>query len=633
MALLAIMCVHMLDMTRWMLNLGWPQRISSSGGILIDKASKANITDTQTATFDFPDFPVIWQHRSYGHPPDPQYPWGMTIYGDKGTLKAGVMSYDFIPMDKNDKPIHKDVTYEFEQYPIDRTEKDLERHVAPAIRGHMRDLLRCIDNRSRPVADIEEGHISSASCILWAPSPHPFSLVRCWWGPTRCSARCKCPNCGTRYTVPVFTIIDFGANPELKGALLGGQINVASCTSCGAGGALNAPLLVNDPENQFLGVYAPADPRSGDAGRQKIIGELTQTLMRKLPKEERRGYMLQAKQFLDWQHFMEAIWGTEGVTPEMLRRQRDQGELLQRLMGLANDPSALKIAVERGLSLVDREFFSLLEQFMMMARSQGQAESAQALNKIRTYLLDSTETGKQVKAQQERIRGILGGINASTTREEMLSIVVDNWKTEDGEQVVGALAMAAAPLLDYQFLMLLADRIDQAEEDEQEQLESLREFLLEIQEEVAASQQQRQQASFQHVQALLQEVLQSNDTLATLQAHADDVDELFLSALAANIQAAEEKKATAAARRMRTIYQQALSVMQENLPAELRFLNELVSAPDQATTRRLLQENRALVTKEFLEALTPLEEEMREAGREEIANRIKSVRGQVALMV
>ena len=160
------MCVHMLDMTRWMLNLGWPTKISSSGGILVDKASKANITDTQTATFDFPDFPVIWQHRTYGTAPDPQYPWGMTIYGEKGTLKASVMSYDFIPADNKEKPIHKDVTYEFEQYPIDRTEKDLERHVAPAIRGHMMDLLRAIDKRSRPVADIEQGYISTASCIL-----------------------------------------------------------------------------------------------------------------------------------------------------------------------------------------------------------------------------------------------------------------------------------------------------------------------------------------------------------------------------------------------------------------------------------------------------------------------------------
>ncbi|MGY8694255.1 MAG: gfo/Idh/MocA family oxidoreductase, partial [Verrucomicrobiia bacterium] len=53
-----------------------------------------------------------------------------------------------------------------EQYPEDKTEKALEKHVAPAIRGHMKDFLNCIANRSRPVADIEEGHISSASCIL-----------------------------------------------------------------------------------------------------------------------------------------------------------------------------------------------------------------------------------------------------------------------------------------------------------------------------------------------------------------------------------------------------------------------------------------------------------------------------------
>ncbi len=160
------MCIHMLDTVRWLLGLGWPRKISSSGGILVDKNSKANIADTQSATFDFESFPVVWQHRTYGHPPDPQYPWGLTIYGDKGTLKASVMSYDFIPMDRQEKPIHKDVTYELDQYPIDRTEKDLERHVAPAIRGHMKDLLRSIGDRSRPVADIEEGHISTASCIM-----------------------------------------------------------------------------------------------------------------------------------------------------------------------------------------------------------------------------------------------------------------------------------------------------------------------------------------------------------------------------------------------------------------------------------------------------------------------------------
>jgi predicted dehydrogenase len=160
------MCVHMLDMVRWMLDLGMPKRISSAGGILVDKASKANITDSQTATFDFGDLQVVWTHRSYGDPPDPKYPWGATFYGDKGTLKAGVMSYDFVPTGKDPTPIHEDVTYEFEQFPEDRTEKDLERHVAPAIRAHMKNFLECIASRGTPVADIEQGYMSAAACIL-----------------------------------------------------------------------------------------------------------------------------------------------------------------------------------------------------------------------------------------------------------------------------------------------------------------------------------------------------------------------------------------------------------------------------------------------------------------------------------
>jgi predicted dehydrogenase len=160
------MCIHMLDMVRWMLGLGWPRSVSSTGGILVDKASKANIPDTQTAEFDFGDVKVVWQHRTWGHPPDPKYPWGATFYGDKGTLKASVMGYDFTPMDKGAQPVHADVAYELEQYPEDKTEDRLEKHVAPAIRRHMLDLLAAIDKRSRPVADIEQGHISTASCIL-----------------------------------------------------------------------------------------------------------------------------------------------------------------------------------------------------------------------------------------------------------------------------------------------------------------------------------------------------------------------------------------------------------------------------------------------------------------------------------
>jgi predicted dehydrogenase len=159
------MCVHMFDMTRWMLDLGWPTRIASTGGILVDKQSKANITDTQTVMFEYPDVRVVWQHRSWGEPVDPKYQWGATFYGDKGTLKVGVYSYDFTPLGGG-QPVHQDHLNELDKYPEDKTEKELEKHVAPAIRRHMQNFLANIDSRGRPVSDIEQGYISTASCIL-----------------------------------------------------------------------------------------------------------------------------------------------------------------------------------------------------------------------------------------------------------------------------------------------------------------------------------------------------------------------------------------------------------------------------------------------------------------------------------
>jgi predicted dehydrogenase len=159
------MCIHMLDMVRWMLDLGSVTTVSSSGGILVQRGSKANTTDTQTATFTFGELPVVWTHRTWGPPTDPDYPWAATIYGEKGTLKASVMRWDFIPNGEGQR-LHEDVTYELDKYPEDRTEKDLERHVAPAIRAHMTDFLSCIENRGTPVADIEQGYLSTTACIL-----------------------------------------------------------------------------------------------------------------------------------------------------------------------------------------------------------------------------------------------------------------------------------------------------------------------------------------------------------------------------------------------------------------------------------------------------------------------------------
>jgi hypothetical protein len=118
------------------------------------------------ATFDYGDFQVVWNHRTWGESGDPDYPWSATFYGDKGTLKASVFKYDFKPLDKNAQALHGEPLYEYEKYPEDRTERDLEKHCASAIRWHMQDFLKAIASRGKPVADIEQGCISSISSIL-----------------------------------------------------------------------------------------------------------------------------------------------------------------------------------------------------------------------------------------------------------------------------------------------------------------------------------------------------------------------------------------------------------------------------------------------------------------------------------
>lgn len=160
------MCVHMYDTVRWMLGLDWPKKISSTGGIYVQKNSVANTSDTQHVVFEHDEINCVWQHRSWGNSVDPDYPWAFFIHGEKGTLKGSVNKFEFIPISKSQKHLREPVKLEKEEFPEDFDEKGIELHVAPATRNHMLDLLNAIETGRKPRADILNGHISTASCIM-----------------------------------------------------------------------------------------------------------------------------------------------------------------------------------------------------------------------------------------------------------------------------------------------------------------------------------------------------------------------------------------------------------------------------------------------------------------------------------
>jgi predicted dehydrogenase len=160
------LCVHLFDVTRLFLDLRWPKSISSSGGNLMrPHDSGVNVHDTQTALFDYGDVQVVWNQRNWGQNPEPDYPWGVTFYGEKGTLKLSVWTYDYIPKDGG-SPEKGKALEEREKYPEDVQHKETELFAAPANRRQLLNFVQARQKGERPVADIEEGHISTASCIL-----------------------------------------------------------------------------------------------------------------------------------------------------------------------------------------------------------------------------------------------------------------------------------------------------------------------------------------------------------------------------------------------------------------------------------------------------------------------------------
>ncbi len=212
----------------------------------------------------------------------------------------------------------------------------------------------------------------------------------------------------------------------------------------------------------------------------------------------------------------------------------------------------------------------------------------------------------------------------------MLDILLGAWEGEDGRDIVTSAAVSLGPILDYQFLLCLSERIDQTTDAaEREKLEELRALVTELQDQ----QRQSMQASAAQVQEVLQAVLEAPDAAEALRQYADAIDETFLSLLAGNIERAERSNATAAARRLREIYDAALDILQERMPPEMRLINQLVNAQDKGAVRKLLEENRSLIDSDFIEALRQLEDDFRGRNSVDVADKLKSVRAQAQLMM
>lgn len=159
--------VHMIDKVRWLLGLGWPESIYSTGGIYVHKKSFSNISDTQKTVLHYHDLDLSWEHRMWGRSPIPPRhwsdQWGARFVGEHGTLNMTMLEYVFTPKEGPREGVHMlSTTGDLENIDFNRQNTA---YVETENR-HVRNFLEARATRSRPSADIEEGHISSACCVL-----------------------------------------------------------------------------------------------------------------------------------------------------------------------------------------------------------------------------------------------------------------------------------------------------------------------------------------------------------------------------------------------------------------------------------------------------------------------------------
>lgn len=376
-----------------------------------------------------------------------------------------------------------------------------------------------------------------------------------------------CPNCRTQFTAPVQSIVD-GQDPAQKGAFLQGRLNIAQCPQCGFNSSLAVPILYYDLEKELAFVLAPGGLQMASADQEKMIGNLTNSLVNSLPAEERKFYLLNPKQFLTLDSMIKAILEADGVSEEEFETQAAKTKLLEELLQ-AKDEAALKQKAKEHEAELDRPFFEMLTAFIQQAHMMGDMAGAQALLALRTMLPRWSNTAKKAIAELDEELGLI----FVKSQEELLQKLQNTQNDEEFEELIAT----GYPLLDYSFFQKLTAQIDQAVKTKDTQkandLKALRAKILDVK----TRQEEKTQAALQKSADLLREILQSGKPEKVLAKNIDQIDQTFFMVLSANIQEAQRQQQDEAAQALAALGDMAMAMLQEHVSNQNRAKPSIVT--------------------------------------------------------
>ena len=435
----------------------------------------------------------------------------------------------------------------------------------------------------------------------------------------------NCAHCGTPFQIPIFSIIDVQQNPELKQALLSGELNAAQCPSCGRINYIGGPLLYHDASHDFLGIYLPMQANLSNNERQKIIGDLTNALMNALPAEQRRGYMFSPQQFFDLENMVRKILEMDGVTSEMLEASQRKIELLEKLVALQNDEMAFNMVVTENKPLLDREFFMLIADAIERSKARGQQDQAVALEALRERLMPITEFGQRLLKQRQAVEAL----GPKPSRQQVMDAILAGDLSE-----VEAVTVAALPMIDYEFFQDLTKRIEAASGEEREALEAKRDLMLRVVDTFRKLDEQAFEAAARVADALIK----ADDLEQAIIELAPMIDERVLDVLAAELKSAHDQNLPEIESRIIQILETLQKLAADSTHPAINLIFKLAESGYPQETKALLEENRELVNDDFLTLLDVFIKDVQESdsyepkAKDELLRHLRNVATQAKLM-
>jgi hypothetical protein len=339
-----------------------------------------------------------------------------------------------------------------------------------------------------------------------------------------------CPQCGQPFPAIMEQLLDVGVDPTVKDRLLSGRVNVIACPHCGYQGAVSTPIMYHDPNKKLAIIYVPMELQLPTQDRERIIGDMTNAIMKSLPEDAPKGYLLQPATALTMQGLVEQVLEAEGITREMLDAERKKIELLGQLVEAKSDE--VDRLLEENFDLLDRSFLELLSYTAQSASQSGDSRASLRLLNLRQRLMETTEAGQEMLEEQQVLIEASEEIQAlgeEITREQYVDLIANAAYTP---KKVEALAALGRVFLDYTTFQLLTDRIEAAgSEEEVQALSDAREILLAI----SAEYEKQSRAVIEQAVNTLRSILQSPDIKAAIHANLNRIDQTFLTVEASAI--------------------------------------------------------------------------------------------------